>query len=128
MTNVAIVIPNDVPSKDAIIYCEPLLAVMSAKFSWIANDLWIAARDADNAKYAIFLPTLAIDANNIKYFGAKGVNNSIKHEISNNNVAKNLQRFGSESNLFDINDANNTPPMNELWMKNLFSCVKSEWK
>lgn len=43
-------IPILVPIIDDMIHCEPVFAVMSAKFSCIANVLWIAALDALAAK------------------------------------------------------------------------------
>ena len=91
--------PMEVPISEAKIVCEPVFAVTSARFSWIANDLCTAALEAAVVRYDIFLPTFAIDAINKKYCGAKGVRSSIKQEASNTNAARNRQRLGSASNL-----------------------------
>ena len=45
-TAAATATPVAVPIVEDKIACEPALAVMSARFSRIANDLWMAARDA----------------------------------------------------------------------------------
>lgn len=41
--------PKVVPANEAAMFCDPVLAVMSARFDDSAKDWWIAARDAEAA-------------------------------------------------------------------------------
>lgn len=48
----------------ATIVCAPALAVTSARFPFAARTLWIAARDADAARYDTFFPLEQQDTTN----------------------------------------------------------------
>lgn len=48
--------PKHTPRIEVTMNCEPALAVMSAKFSRLAKELWMAAREAEAERKQTFLP------------------------------------------------------------------------
>ena len=52
--------PSPVPRMDVTMNCEPALAVMSASFSRLAQELWMAAREALADRKQTFLPAVCV--------------------------------------------------------------------
>jgi len=84
--------PMAVPRSEAVMVCEPALAVTSPRLLWRTKESWMAARDADAESHATFLPTLATPAMGTKYAGASGV-------ISSNAVDKSSARLDAMRHL-----------------------------
>jgi hypothetical protein len=51
------------PSTEVTMYCDPDLAVISARFSRMANELWIAAREALADRKHTFFPDIPVKDN-----------------------------------------------------------------
>jgi len=102
--------PKEIPTMELTVPCEAALPWMSAMLLFFANLKLIEALDADESIQQIFLPTLAKEAINKKYYGKTKVEISTQKAMFSTATDINLHFLISVSKFFPNRPANKIAP------------------
>ena len=106
-----IVIPSPIPTNEAVVYCDVDFPEMSPMLFAFANRILMLPLDADASKKQMFLPMLAVDASNKKWFGNCKVIISMKNDKFRASIDINRHFLISSSKFVPYLAANSMPPI-----------------